>query len=375
MFATAACAAPIASPTLAPSPSSTAAFQACHAILDTIPGLTAWTDRARLLVPAVTDEFSGVNFNERIKGYQLLKLAEDYDLIDEAIMLRSADLRQQGPGCIATGDALHAFANGLLPLAAQRLVCALVVTPGNAFAGSAACPDLFGYANASNRLAPWRVYDTTFADPTPEDLQSLQAWPKKLGVGADLAKKLNNQTQNRVCDFLTGAFEVQAVPLAWFLQYVTANSYQALTPELSEMELPSLTRDLYYGTQTRKNKLINYVDSQLNKAGQQPLRTDYSFLTNQPELTALPALCADVDKQVGLIGRAIGDTALPYSSGYYGVVVSGLAGCASGAFGSDTVLCYQTRVFNVIPKLITALLDLNSELGKISTFRLVSELE
>ncbi len=375
LFVTA-CASPAASPTPTPSPSSTAAFQACHAILDSIPGLTAWVGRGRVLVPdGGTIDFVGQDLSERNLGYQLLKLKEDFGTIRDAIILRSADIRQQGPGCIAVVDALRNFARGLDTLAAQRLVCALVGTQGNFFTASSACTDPAVYANASSRLAPWWNYDATFADPTSEELQSLRPWPEKLGEGTRGVDMFMSDTANNVCEVYTSAFQVNGYPLAMLMEYFLGGSYPALFPELPENELPTITRDMYFGTAARKSEIASNVDKVFKFTGQSPL-IGMRFV-DAPEFEQIGAstLCAGIAEQVDLIGRAPGDTASPYSSGYYGVVASGIAGCASGAFGSDQQLCYKSRVFDVLPKLITALLDLNVEFGRLSSFKLVSELQ
>ena len=376
IFVVTACASPSISPTPTSSAASTAAFQACHAILDSIPGLTAWVERGRVLVPdGGTIDFVGQDLSERILGYQLLKLKEDFGAVRDAIILRSADIRQQGPGCIAVVDALRNFARGLDTLAAQRLVCALVGTQGNFFTASSACTDLAVYANASSRLAPWWSYDATFADPTSEELQSLRPWPERLGEGTRGVDMFMSDTANNACDVYSSAFQVSGYPLALLLEYFLGGSYPTLFPDLPENELPTITRDMYFGTAARETEIASNVDMVFKFTGQSPL-TGMRFV-DAPEFEQIgaPTLCAGVAKQVDLIGRAPGDTGSPYSSGYYGVIASGIAGCASGAFGSDQQLCYKARVFDVIPKLIDALFELNAEFGKLSSFKLVSELQ
>jgi hypothetical protein len=317
----------------------------------------------------------GLNLSERNLGYQLLKLKEDFGPVRDAIILRSADIRQQGPGCIAAVDALRTFARGLDILAAQRLICALVGTQGNFFTASSACADVATYANASARLAPWSTYDASFIDPTPEELQSLQAWPAELGVGTKAVTQFITDTPNNACEIYTSAFEVSGYPLALLMEFLVHSSYPTLIPELSESELPNITHDLYNGSAARATEITSNVNSIFGFTGQSPLLSMRSYPSAELDQAGAPTLCAGIAKQVDLIGRAPADTAAPYSSGYYGVLASGFASCASGAFGSDQKLCYQSRVFDVIPMLITALLDLNAEFGKLSSFKLVSELK
>ena len=368
-----ACKAPVVTPTPSPSQTSTAAFMACKAILSETAGYLPWIQRANALVPANINEFSGVAFSERLKGYQLLTLEADFADVKEAILARGADIRQQGPGCIETVDSLFTFARGLEILAIQSMMCALADKQGTLWTGGPACTEVFTYTNANNRLAAKIAPGVAFADPTPEYLQALQAWPKELGVGSNTDVRYSNDSEANVCNAWTGAFEVSPSTLRSYMEAVIAIAYPTEIPELPAESLPMTTKKLYFGTASEKKELISAVNSIMDFQGGAPLLSVRAISGNSLDYLGINTLCAAVAAQVDLIGRAPTDDTAKWSKGLYGVLMSGLARCDKGDFGSDLRACYMSRVWTIAPKLIDALWIMNDELGKTSNFRLVSE--
>jgi hypothetical protein len=346
---------------------------ACHAILSETPGYLPWIQRANALVPANTSEFSGVAFSERLKGYQLLKLQTDFTDLKDALLSRGADIRQQGPGCVETVDSLFTFARGLDILAVQSMMCALADKPGTLWNGGPACSEVFAYANASNKLARLIAKDVPFADPTPEYLQALQAWPKELGVGSNTDIRYSNDSEANVCNVWSGAFEVSASTLRSYMEAVIAITYPTEVPELPADSLPMTTQKLYFGTAAEKKELIAAVNSLMAFQGGAPLLSMRAISGDSLDYLGISTLCAGVAAQVDIIGRAPTDDTAKWSKGLYGVLMSGLARCDKGDFGSDLRACYLSRVWTIAPKLIDALWVMNDELGKTSNFRLVSE--
>ena len=376
----------LSNPTESPSPSieSTAAWIACGEIKDEIVGLREWISKVNKALDGVP-EMSGLDQRERSAANNLLVLHYSfYPEIKDGIMSRAPDIRQQGRGCIESFDQILSAYRGIPIAAAQILACSLNEGIKAVFANQS-CGDLFASWNMANAVVrtPLKDSEREFSDPTSVYLQSLRPWMPPTDASSAYERYLSG-SEAETCEGWAGAFQVDARVLVSVLENLNNDVYPNNPPigwnatsPIPAADLTSTTRDLYYGTDKKRQETLEAIFSNFSFAATAPLGAPRTIIGSDPKLQSLNlnVVCAKVNERVDVIGRAADDQIVPGSAGD-GLIAKAFEGitlCKSGKFGSDTDACLATRFFGVIPILMSEWQKLHTSFSELSWFIMVSE--
>ena len=374
------------SPSESPSPStaSRAAWIACGNIKDEIPGLRNWIAQVNTALAGVSI-FSGEDQSERIVANSLLVLHYDfYPEIENAIMERAPDIRQQGRGCIESFDRILSANRGIPIAAVQILACSLNQRLQADWANDS-CNEGTAPINVSSAVVsnPLDGSELEFDDPTSAYLQSLRPWESPSDDSSAYERYLLN-SEVGACELWSFAGDVDAGFLVSLLEQWNYLLYGSIPPSapgatspIPAAELTPATRTLYYGTDEERQEYLDAILSNFRFAAVAPLGAPRTILGSEPKLQSLDlnTICAGVNERVDVIGRASDDKLVPGSAGD-GLIARAYEGytlCPSGKFGSDTDACAAKRFFGIIPLLITEWEELHVAFGELSSFIMVSE--
>ncbi len=374
------------SPSESPSPStaSRAAWIACGNIKDEIPGLRNWITQVNGALKGI--DLSGQDQSERIVANTLLVLHYDfYPEIENAIMERAPDIRQQGRGCIESFDQILSANRGIPIAAVQILTCSLNPRLTPVVWANESCYEPFAPMNVSNAVVsnPLERSEIEFDDPTSAYLQSLRPWEPPNDDSSAYERYLSGSEVD-TCALWSFADDVDAKFLVSLLEQLNYLVYRSIPPSapgatspIPAAELTPTTRTLYYGTDEERQEYEDAILSNFRFAAVAPLGAPRTILGSEPKLQSLDlnTICAGVNERVDVIGRASDDKLVPGSAGD-GLIARAYEGytlCPSGKFGSDTDACFAKRFFGIIPLLIAEWEALHTARGELSSFIMVSE--
>ena len=373
------------SPSESPSPStaSRAAWIACGNIKDEIPGLRNWITQVNDALKGI--DLSGLDQSERIVANTLLVLHYDfYPEIQNAVIERAPDIRQQGRGCIESFDQILSANRGIEIAAVQILTCSLNQRLKPVWANES-CNDILGPMNVSNAVVsnPLERSEIEFDDPTSAYLQSLRPWEPPNDDSSAYERFLSGSEAD-ICALWSFADAVDAGVLVSLLEEWNHLLYGSIPPSapgatspIPAAQLTPTTRTLYYGTDKERKEYKDAILSNFRFAAVAPLGAPRTILGSEPKLQSLDlnTICAGVNERVDIIGRASDDKVVPGSAGD-GLIARAYEGytlCPSGKFGSDTDACAAKRFFGIIPLLIAEWKELHVAFGKLSSFIMISE--